>query len=271
MHGLLEKRMNMADIDPRLVELGALREAGRYDEALALLLQLYAEAEGADAPTRLAYFMPMLEWGFLIEHHAPACAALARARDEQVARLSSGSIHCGGTDSTVDETGYVARRVARFSLIVEMNEMLGDARSTWQLFARLDADHPDLAQRYAWQALPAIVEAGDFALADRYRGEPLAHLGVVNQTALTWPLFPAAGTAPRLAAELTSLVRDVRIAIAVLRGQGREAEAAALRAALLSGLDYDDVRRMAQHELEAPGTITRDIVAHQMQQDGHID
>jgi hypothetical protein len=155
---------------------------------------------------------------------------------------------------------------SRFALIAEINRILGDARSTYEVFVRLDAMRPDLARRHAFLALPAVVAACDFALADRYQGEPLARLAALNATAATFPLFPPPEQAPRLAAELTLLVNDVRIASAVLRGRGRANDALALRARLLAGLPSGPVRALAQRELDEEGTIMREIVAHQMAQ-----
>ncbi len=64
-----------------------------------------------------------------------------------------------------------------------------------------------------------------------------------------------------------NLVKDVRIAAAILRGQGQAAEADALCAALLAGLTNDAMRALAQRELDAPGSITADIVNRQMAQE----
>ncbi|MGK5081380.1 hypothetical protein [Janthinobacterium sp. HLX7-2] len=211
--------------------------------------------------------MTMLEWKFLADAYAPAHAALKAERDEQIRRLLAGGQYVGRDDSGGQQTEMPFGRASRFSLIVEMNETLGDSRSTYALFARLDASDAELARQYAWQALPSVIEAGDFALADRYRGAPLAQLDMVNALAASLPLFPVPGTAPRLAAELTNLVKDVRIAIAVLRGQGHAAEADALRGALLAGLAQDDLRALAQRELDAAGSITQLLVERHMAQE----
>lgn len=191
---------------------------------------------------------------------------MMQARDEQARRLLDGDLTCGRkTSQESDAKSY--QRVSRFSLIVGMNEKLADARATHALFVELEARQPELAQRYAWQALPAIVDSGDFALADRYRGDPLALLDQVNEHALTMPLIPPPGTAPRLSADLSNLVKDARLGAAVLHGLGREAEAIALRKTLLAGLTSDALRVMAQRELDDPGTIIRELVACQMAQE----
>jgi hypothetical protein len=223
---------------------------------------LFAGAGRAGAPARPGLFLVMLEWAFLATEYPPARTALEEARDEQVGRLLAG-------DMTVGPDGDkhpAFLHGSRFALIAEMNRILGDARSTYEVFVRLDAMRPDLARRHAFLALPAVVAACDFALADRYRGEPLAHLDALHATAAAYSLFPPPGQAPRLAAELTLLVNDVRIASAVLRGRGRATDALALRAHLLAGLPSGPVRGLAQRELDEEGTIMRELVAHQMAQ-----
>lgn len=256
----------MHDILARAETIEAMRAEGRYGDLLAYLEHWYAEAEDSPAPERTDYFMVMFQWSLLIEDHPPARQALAQLRDEQVRRLLDGKLYTGTAEPSGDGRAMF-RRVRRYSMIVEMNEMLADPASTHALFLQLDAGQPELARRYAWQALPAIVEVGDFRLADRYRGDPLAQLETVKEAARNFPLFPPPGQAPRLAAELTNLTREAGIAIAVLRGLGREAEAEAVRTALLGALENEEVRALAERELEEPGAITRLVVAHQMAQE----
>lgn len=236
---------------------------GRHDELLTFLEQLYAQAEQAPAPARTDYFMTMFQWGLLIDKYAPAAAALARVRNEQARRLLGGEPYTGTAPWREDQR-RMFERVERFALIVDMNETLGDPRATHALFLQLEARQPELARRYAWRALPAIVEAGDFVLAERYRGDPLELLAEVNCNARTMTLFPPEGQAPRLAAELMSLTREARIAIAVLRGLGREAGGEALRDALLRGLANEELRALAERELDEPGTIGRRMAEHRM-------
>lgn len=117
-----------------------------------------------------------------------------------------------------------------------MNETLADAHATYALFLQLLAQRPERARREAFLALPAIVAAGDFALAQQYLSDPLERLAGLNQLASQLPLFPPAGMAPRLAAELMNFVRDVVLKTAVLQDQGRAAEAESLRNAALAGI-----------------------------------
>ena len=241
-----------------------LVQEGALGEALSMLEQLFVKAELATSPTRTDVFMTMFQLSLLKDKHAPARAALRNIRDTQAARLLARDIHVGlDSDPPVEEF----RRIRRFSLIAEINEMLDDHVSTCEVFARLDSDRPELARRYAWTALPALVADGRFALADRYRDDPLKSLEMVNQAAPTLPLYPGPGEAPRLAADLTNLVRDVRIGMAVLRGLGHDERAGALHEALLAGLASDELRDWARREIDAPGAITRGLVERQMERE----
>lgn len=240
-----------------------MREQGDYPGALSLLRQSLAAAELAARSTHVQVFFVMFEWELLAEKYPPARAALAEVRDGQVTKLMNGDLLFGRGDSNGrDDDGVPCG--TRFSLIVEMNRTLADTPATHGLFAWLDATAPDLARQYSHVALPAVVDAGDFSLADRYLGYPLERLADVNTTAAAMPLFPPAGQAPRLAAELMNLTTGVRLGMAIRRGQGRETEAAAWRDALLSGLASDELRALAQQELDQPGAINDAIVRHQM-------
>ena len=249
----------MNKLDP--AQLNALREEGRFGDLLALLQQSFAAAEQAVAPTRYSLFITMFEWKLLLEHYGPARAALQALRDDQAAQMLAGDWDFG-RDGVSAEPGVL--RASRFSLVVDMNEMLEEPRATHALFVQLDARAPQQARRYAWQVLPALVEVGDFTLADRYRGDPLELLGAVNEMRRNWPLFPPPGMAPRLAGEMMNLTRAVRIGMAVLRGQGHDAEAGALGEALLAGLKASELRALALRELDEPGTISRELVDRQI-------
>lgn len=254
----------MIEIDPRLRQASAAREAGRHEEALDLVRAVFADVDGATVPDHANPFMTMFLWQMLAHEYAPARAALAHTRDAQARRLLAGERLFGAPVAPGDH----APQRSRFALVVEMNEILADPAATHALFCALVDTDPGLARSHAWLALPAIVAVGDFALAERYRGDPLALLEPLTLNARTLPLLPPPGAAPRVAAELMNLVRDVRIGIAVLDGLGRADEARALRAALLDGLESEALRALALRELAAPGSINDAVVAHQMAQQG---
>ena len=252
----------MSDIDhSRVIKL---MQEGASQEALSVLEQLLKNAEGAVAPTQPDIFMTMFQLQLLAEQYEPARVFLRNTRDTQAERLLAGDIHFGlDGDPAVKEY----RRIRRFSLIVEINQILKDDASTCEVFLQLDSGHTELARQYAWAALPALVAEGHFELADRYRDDSLKLLDVVNDTALALPLYPPPRQAPRLAAELSNLVRDVRIGMAVLRGTGDNGKADVLGAALVAGLDSDELKVLAQRELDAPGTITRELGDRQVAQE----
>jgi RimJ/RimL family protein N-acetyltransferase len=250
-----------SDGEALMLEAIRAREEGRFDDALRHVLAAFARVLSEDRERHIGGFMVMLEWRFLAEEYAPARAALLDARDAQVHRLLSGELTYG-----LAHNKWLGPPT-RFSLIAEMNETLRDPQSTSALFARLDADMPDQARRAAFTALPAVVEAGDFALAERYMPDPMRDLPGLNATAESWPLFPPAGTAPRLAAELSNFSMEVRLCAAILRGLRRGSEADALVSAALAGLANEDMRDLMRRDMRYPGLIHRCMSDHRMEQD----
>jgi hypothetical protein len=251
----------MPDIDARIAAAMAAREEGRYADALVLQQALFTQAERQEATGESPYFMAMFGLQMLLPVHPPTHAAVQIMRDDQVRRLLQGERHFG---APVWEGG---KRPQRFAVIVELNDLIGDAESTCVLFVRFDESDPVQARQYAGRALPALVACGAWALAERYRGDPLAWLADCNALAYTFPLFPPPRAAPRLAATLMNLVREVYMGAAVLDGLGNAPAALALRAALIDGIEGEVMRDLAQRELAAPGTISRELVAHQMAQE----
>ena len=124
-----------------------------------------------------------------------------------------------------------------------------------------DFDRPWWQTR--WFALAAILEAGDYAMAERYLPDPLHQLDKLNALARQMPLLAPAGSAPRLGAELSNFMKDVRMRDTLLRGLGRDSEADALQQGALSGIDADAMRALAQQEMAAPGTILQKLIAAQ--------
>nr|WP_315217513.1 hypothetical protein [uncultured Duganella sp.] len=238
-----------------------LMQEGASHEALSVLERLFKAAELVVAPTRSDIFMTMFQLQLLAEQYEPARVFLRTIRATQAERLLAGDIHFG-LDGELAVEEY--RRIRRFSLIVDINDILQDHASTCEVFSQLDSGHTGLARRYAWVALPALVAEGHFELADRYRDDPLKLLDAVNEAALALPLYPPRRQAPRLAAELSNLVRDVRIGMAVLRGMGDNGKADVLGEALVAGLDSDELKALAQRELQAPGTVIRELGDRQM-------
>ncbi len=237
---------------PDIVAVNAAMEEGRYADALRFLLDLFGRAERDNGSS--AVFFAMFLWGELAAAHPPARAALAHARDEQTRRLLAGEILA---NRAPDEWPR-----SRFQLIVDMNDKLEEQGVTYEVFTRLLAEQPELARREAPIAIPAILAAGDYALAERLLPDPLPRLPGLNALAREMPLFPPELKAPRLASELSNFVKDVSLRVLALEGLGRADDAATLRALALKGLGSEELRALAQKEFESPGTITGAIVAH---------
>jgi hypothetical protein len=239
-------------MDDTLTAARDARAAGRHDEALRLMVALFEAVRDDRARFNEVEFILMFEWQMLTQAYAPAREAMARWRDERAQRLLDGA----------DDPGRIeAGRHGIFSLIVHMNDILLDPAATYALFVRMLEVMPQRARRESWLALPAILAAGDFALAEGYLRDPLARLDELNRLAQTLPLFPEGRAAPLLAAELASHIEDVRQNCAVLEGTGREARARALREAALDGIASAEMRALGLRELAQPGTIMREASA----------
>lgn len=236
------------------------RSEGRNDDALRLLVELFDRIKTGAPGTDKLHFITMFEWSQLTEEYRPAYEALVCARDEQMRCLLDGDEIFGNRAAPWPQS--------RFCLIVDMNQTLKDTRATYELFKQFASLRPAFAQREAYLALPAMVEVGDFVLAQQYLSAPLERLDELNQQASRLPLFPPARVAPRLAAELTNFMRDVILGASVLEGLGRNTEAKSLRSAALSGITSDEMRALAESEIANPGTIMRELTAHQMLVDG---
>lgn len=244
----------MIELEPGVVQMIAAREDGRLDDALEMLVGLFARICKDEVFAAKNMFVVMFEWEMLAAEYGPAREALVRARDAQAQQLLEGD--------NVLRSGrpYPA---TRFQLIAGINKTLADPQSTRDLFVHMESAMPEDARRAAWTALPAMVEAGDFGRAGRYLPDPLARIGELNALAASVPLFPQEGKAPRLAAELANAMTDVRLCAATLEGLGRGVEAAGLRSAALEGIESDEMRELAARELAEPGTIFRELGAHQ--------
>lgn len=236
------------------------RQDGRYDEAVRLQTELFDQIDSGALPLSLNHFITMFEWSLLVDEYLPAHQALADIRDEQVRRLRDGQ----------EKFGPPAEEWApsRFKVVIEMNDILNDQQSTYELFGQLISLSPSLARREARLALPAVVAAGDFVLANAYLPDPMARLAELNRLAGELPLYPPLRAAPRLAAELSNFMGDVVLCAAVLDGLGRHQEAVALRDDALTGLATDEMRALGIAEIATPGSIVRKLTSHQMELEG---
>jgi hypothetical protein len=238
-------------------EARAAIEDERYDDALQILKSLFNCEASNGSKIGGRYFITMFEWSLLVDDYAPAVDALASVRDEQLRLLLEGDYIFGDRNEPWPRS--------RFQVIAGMNDMLKDSRSTYEMFIHLMSSDPAQARKEAFRAMPAVVEAGDFVLAERYIDDPLARIDEINQLARDLPLFPPApGWTPRVAGELSNFIKFVMLRSIALRGLGRDVEAQALRDAALSGLASDEIRALAQREMDAPGAINRELTERRM-------
>lgn len=248
----------MTVINPIVQDAVTAKQEGRFNDALHLLMTLYDQDGQLDPEVGDSNYVVSYLWQMLVTCHPPARDALTGMRDRQAIKLLAGD-HVYSAD--------VRRPRSRFEVVADMNGILKDSHSTYELFVQIESLLPDLAHRQAYRALPAMVEAGDFARADRYLADPPEQLDHLNGLVLHAPLFPPAGVPPRLAGELANFMRDVRLRETTLRGLGREEEAGALRAAALAGIASDEMRALAEREIGESGTIIREVSAHRIAQD----
>lgn len=224
---------------------------GRHDEALRLILASFDRAASGLGEPRLD-FMVMYTWELLIDAgYAPARDAMVRIRDEQRARLLAGEFIFGAQEQEWP--------LSRLDVILDMNANLKDSRSSYDTFIQLLDVGPDEARRHVFRVLPAMVEVGDYTLAAAYLGDPLADLDSLNAQGRVAPLYPARGQPPRTWAELHNFVNSVVLLMKVHRALGREAEAAALHAAALTGIENEELRTLARRAIADPGLMQREI------------
>ncbi len=172
----------MSTPDSKLKEAIAAREEGRFDAALVNVSTVFGEIAAGVPKADQLYPLTMALWTQLAGEYPPTIDTLAVVRNYHADLLLGGdAVFCGqGTPL----------QVSRFQLVVELNQILNDTRGTHALFKRLLAMAPELAAREAFLALPAIVQEGDYVLADRFLGDPGARLEEINSMSILYPLWP---------------------------------------------------------------------------------
>jgi hypothetical protein len=242
--------------DPRLEALSDAIERGADETVVDRLVALSGEFAAHTEDAFLDRFSLRSAWREVIETYPPARSALEHMRDAQVQGLLAGD--------ALDLTGWSPRRDAGFDTFARMNEMLGELRATRDLFVRLLDEQPHVVARSGGAALPALVDAGDFALAERYLGNPRRWLDIVNETVRHFPLWPVSGEAPRLATELHLMMQELHMRSRIWKGLGREQEARDEADAVIGELATDELRALARAECVAPGYIMQTLVQQQV-------
>jgi len=244
--------------DSTLKDASTAIQEGRFEEAFPLVSSVFGEIASGEPQAAPLYPVTMYLWKQLVGVYPPARETLAIVRAYHADLLLSGATEfCAGGNTA---------RIPRFQLLVEIDQILNNRRGTHALFKQLMVASPHQASLEAYLALPAILEVGDYVLADRYLGDPLVRLEELNGMSVLYPLFPPAGKPPRLAAELANFIKDVLMRAAVLRGLGRPAEADAVLKKVRNGIVAREMRELAERELAAPGTIIEELAARQDRQ-----
>jgi hypothetical protein len=133
---------------------------GRFEEALSHFAWFHdhaLEEDRSQLGVRLSF--ALRDWLALAEKYPPAWAAFRSRLDDKIARLGDGEL-----DRDL------------FHDIKAMNARVNEDAQTADLFASLDAKHPEFAQRCCYIALSALVGSKRYALAAKYFPDPLSHM-----------------------------------------------------------------------------------------------
>ncbi|NHZ87432.1 hypothetical protein F2P45_00045 [Massilia sp. CCM 8733] len=202
---------------------------GRHDEALQGFVWFYQHALEEDAALEEMRYYLIGMWVELGQAYPKALDALRTIRaDKEKALLA------GANDREV------------FWDIVIIDAELGDTAATYQFYKALAAASPVFAADCALIAMPAIVEAQDYALAAKLMppAEPFVRemARVLEQDIAAIKQRPYS-PAPERRAEITTYVSEVRRVLTVLAGNGDPHEADHIKALAVNLIKSPSVRR----------------------------
>lgn len=226
----------------RYLAAGALAREGRHAEALREFQWFHEHAlaeKPALAGVRLSYALGA--WADLGKVYPPARAALEAVRDRDTAVLLAGK---GDRKLFIDAEAIY--------------EALGEEHRTHGLFVELERIDPELARSCAGVALPAIIAARDYALAERLLPDPehvLRRGAAILNADFSGRRRMRFMRAPYLATCINMYVDRVREVLTVLEGRGRTQEAARLRRLAADLIPATTIRRAVRAAL-LPGAPT---------------
>jgi hypothetical protein len=145
----------------RLHAARTLAHEGRHEEALQEYIWFFEHAEketGRLGAVRLSG--GLADWAELAKVYPKALQALEAIRDRK--------------------TQLLLLRVGEWNMfheVVSINEYLGCQQQTYSLFKTLAASNEKFAERCFDIALPSILHAGDYELAERFLGDPVEQVG----------------------------------------------------------------------------------------------
>lgn len=211
-----------------LERLNAARQAareGRHEEALRELLWFHhhaLEENRALAGVRLSYALHY--WLDLGKSYPPAKQALLDLREQTAQRLRQGE-----------------GKRALFHDVAAIDDRLGQACATYELYLALAERFPALAAECAPLALPAIVAAKDYLLAHQLRSDPETRIrssALVLRQDIHDIKHRRFTRAPQRWASIKTYTESVRRDVEITAGIGECGEARRL-AALAAELIYD--------------------------------
>lgn len=223
------------DAQSRLDAATELAADGRFEEALREFQWFHDHALDED-PTlygvRLSYALGA--WVDLGMDYPPALEALAAVRERDAARLLAGKGNRG-----------------LFHDVVAIDDELGESTRTHALCVQLEQADPALMLECASIALPAVIAAGDHALAERLLPDPEKTIrergSFLNRVFARFRRQYA--RTMYIPSQIAIYANDVRQVLGVLERRGRVAEAARLRKLAIDIIPATTVRRAVKAAL----------------------
>jgi hypothetical protein len=212
--------------------------AGRYADALRDYVWFHEHAL-AHQPSLYGVRLSFALWYWieLADQYPKARLGLEKIRNRKTKRLLKGDLD---------------REV--FHDVEAINEHLECEAATYDLFVILEAKHPEFAARCAPLALPAIVNARDFAMARRYTPSPIDTLQKygheLNRDIEELARLPPS-KAPRLKAYVSIYAGQVRLLLQILKGTKERKVAQQVRAQAVALVKSLSVRRAVRKALRA--------------------
>lgn len=210
---------------------------GRHEEALEQFVWFHdhaLEEEPALYGVRLSFALAY--WKELGEQYPKAMRVLRRTRDEKVKSLLRGE----GDRHLFDD-------------VVAINEVMKEDKRTCLLYVRLAKARPELAQSCASVALPSVVAAGNFKLAEKLMPQPIErvrHCGsLLSKDVERQKSRPRGQQIAVRRALIQNYISDVQMLLSVLEARSRTSEAATVRALAVSVLSSPSVRRAVRTQL----------------------
>ena len=223
------------DAHARLDFASELAGEGRYQEALREF-QWFHDHALDESPSlygvRLSY--ALAAWIDLGHDYPPALDALEAVRERDAARLLKGE---GKRELLHD--------------VVAIDEELGQAARTHALCIALEKADPALLVSGASIVLPAVIAAGDYALAERLLPEP--EDSIRERSRFLMKAFSRwrrqHGRTMYIPSQIDIYANDVRQVLGVLEQRGRHLEAARLRKLAVDLIPATTVRRAVRAAL----------------------